>query len=178
MSYYAESIRPLTQGSIAPSSVSISESGETAVDSIAQSPSTKCSIFHECTQTFGYDDPQDPGKNLDRPCHGWPELAKVIVQNPGFESFQVFKDLNIKSLLYYQAELVSLRTQLHSLEWNDHRTGNFLNSDELCANVAFLVSSEFGTSKKGQRQMKLVRKMRGVLKEYSKILTQEWFWER
>jgi hypothetical protein len=161
----------LTQGLITPSSPSIAESDETAVDSNAQSPVTTCQIFPECSQTFVDDDPQDPARKLDRPCHGWPALAQVIAQNPGFESFQVFKDLNIKSLLYYQAQLVRFREQLHSIEWDDHRTGNFNNSDELCANVAFLVSSELGTSKKGQRQMKLVKNMRIVLKEYSKILT-------
>lgn len=174
MSLYSESMLPLTQGSPVPSSPSISGSAETAVESIAQSVSTSCQVSPQCTRTFRRNDKQDPANKLDEPCHGWPQLVDLMVKSPGFESFQTFRDLNIKSLLYYQAELVSLRKRLHAIEWKDHRAGNFDNSGELCANVEFLLQSEFSEHPRGPNQMKLVKKMRRVLKEYSKIPDHLW----
>ncbi|PMD50099.1 uncharacterized protein K444DRAFT_637527 [Hyaloscypha bicolor E] len=159
MSTYAESTGPLlhssTRSSYTPSSPSLSESG-TAVESIARSPSTKCDVLPQCGQVFDRHDRQNPEKNLGFPCHGWPALVKLMAESPGFESFQVFRDLNIKSLLYYQAELVSLREKLHEVEWKDHRSGDFQFSDELCARVDFLISTDSGTLKaKTQLTLKL-----------------------
>jgi hypothetical protein len=168
MSTYSDSgsLRPLTRGSTAPSSPSISESG-TAVESNGRSPSRNCSVYEDCKLNYEYN---GVAKTPEKPCHGWPELTDHIVKNPGFESFQSFRDLNIKSLLYFQAELCSLRRQLHELEWKDHRSGNFSHAEHLCANVEFLVDSEFGQTKRGGKQMRLVKRIRAVLKEYSNIL--------
>jgi hypothetical protein len=90
-----------------------------------------------------------------------------MANTPDFATFARFRDLNVKSLLYYQAELTSLRQQLHRIEWRDHRIGTFPHSGDLTENLNFLILSEFSETKTGQRQMKLVRKMRGLLKEYS-----------
>jgi hypothetical protein len=88
-----------------------------------------------------------------------------MVDQPGLESFQPFRDLNIKSLLYYQAELVQLRQDLHALEWEDHRKGG--GAVLLCENVdKLLASAQFS------EQLSKVKEIRGVLKEYSKKLTQ------
>jgi hypothetical protein len=169
----AQSLRGFTQQTSASSSPTISTSGETAVDSVERSSSNIiCLHCHELTQT-SYNNRLDPAEDLDRPCHGWPELVNLIVKNPGFEAFQAFRDLNIKSLLYYQAELVKLRKDLHRLEWNDHRKGKFDDAHKLCSRVDTLLLSEGDTDKRAQRQIKLVKKIRGVLKEYSKILTQK-----
>jgi hypothetical protein len=79
------------------------------------STSIHCNTYPACTH-YDEDDERDASHDLKQPCHGWPELVKVMVESPGFEAFQAFRDLNIKSLLYYQAELVKLRRQLHALE--------------------------------------------------------------
>jgi hypothetical protein len=162
---FDESFRPLTHGSIAPSSPSIAESDETAVEPNGQSSSRECSDCLKCKLTIDY---TDTNQTPREPCHGWPQLTELMVKNPGFESFQTFRDLNIKSLLYYQAELCSLRKQLHKLEWKDHRTGKLPHAEEFCANIEFLVQSADDKQKR-KKQIDLVKQIRVVLKEYSKL---------
>src|SRR6266496_2111991 len=72
-----------------------------------------------CPHCIDFD--TDPKDDLSRPLHGWPELAKTIEKYPDFEAFPTFRDLNIKSLLYYQCQLSQLREELHEIEWMDHR---------------------------------------------------------
>lgn len=96
-----------------------------------------CTISDACWNYDEEDDEHDASYDLKQPCHGWPELVNLMVQNPHFESYQAFRDLNIKSLLYYQAELVQLRRDLHGIEWRDHRKGGV--STRLCANVRSLL---------------------------------------
>jgi hypothetical protein len=111
-------------------------------------------------------DERDATKGLKQPCHGWPQLATVIADNAGFESFQTFRDLNIKSLLYYQAELVQLRKELHNLEWEDYRQdGNF--SDLCSRNILFTEEDPI----QAQDQLNKVKRIREVLKDYSKTLS-------
>ncbi|KUJ13040.1 uncharacterized protein LY89DRAFT_199624 [Mollisia scopiformis] len=172
MSYYSESILPLNQGSPVPSSPSVSGSAVTAVESIAQSTSSRCQKSSHCSQIFERDADDNPVNDLTNPCHGWPQLVKLMVESPGLESFQTFRDLNIKSLLYYQAELVTLKKQLHVLEWDDHKTGTFRNAGELCANVRFLLQSEYSTDPEASRQIKKMKEIRRVLKEYNEALLQ------
>jgi len=100
-----------------------------------------------------------------------------MFRNPGFESFQAFRDLNIKSLLYYQAELVGIREELLKVEWKDHINGGFEDSDQLCERVDTLLLTETKDGKeKAERQIQLIKKMRRVLKEYSKIIFHTAFW--
>jgi hypothetical protein len=51
-------------------------------------------------------------------------LARVIARNPELEALPSFSDLAIKSLLYYQEELISLRKQLHEAEYQDYFQGD------------------------------------------------------
>lgn len=103
---------------------------------------------------------------------GWPALARVIARNPELEAFPAFSDLAIKSLLYYQAELIYLRKQLHDAEWNDYFYGgdpeaNF--ADDL---DWLFYARESGTE---PRQWAIMEKIRGVLEKYSALLST--FWE-
>jgi hypothetical protein len=139
-----------------------------ALTANSASPSTcACRIHSACLAPPDEDDEEDASRDLKQPCHGWPELVKVMVDNPGFESFQAFRDLNIKSLLYYQAELVQLRKELHALEWRDHRTGG--ESERLCSSVGSLLQTK-ERPVEAQAQLKKIKEIREVLKEYSKIL--------
>lgn len=63
----------------------------------------------------------DAATDVNNPVPGWPSLAKRIISRNEFEAFPSFSDLAIKSLLYYQAELVHLRKKLHKAEWADFR---------------------------------------------------------
>jgi len=135
----------------------------------SSTPSTSTCRIYEACWNYPDDDDHDASHDLKQPCHGWPKLVDVMVEHPDFESFQAFRDLNIKSLLYYQAELVQLREELHALEWKDHRKGGdpaMLSSDIRL----LLLTAKYEAG--AQKQLKKMKKIREVLKEYSKIFAQ------
>jgi hypothetical protein len=128
----------------------------TAIETIRSTSSGECSVcmsLRESDQDY-----------LEKPCHGWPRLVDVMVERPGFQCFPAFKDLNIKSLLYYQAELDKFRQELRDLEWDHHHDVN----PRLCSDVEVLLEAK----NEGAKQMKMVKDMRQVLKEYSKTFIQ------
>jgi hypothetical protein len=153
---------------------SISSSSNTLVNpDIQQTPSIprSCPIWPDiCDKTPDWEDKNDPGKNLEDPCHGWPELAQWMCEYPALETFQSFKDLHVKSLLYYQAELAGMRKKLHFQEWADHRAGKFKFASRLSSRADLLLFLEGKPEAGASKQIDLVKKMRGVLKEYSKVI--------
>jgi hypothetical protein len=151
---------PSTQGS-EPSSTPTSQSS---------SHETVGRFCLACSQT-SWDGNEDPEDDVNQPLHGWPELAKKIAENPDFEAFPLFKDLNIKSLLYYQAELDELRTELHETEWKDHRRGQFKDAEKLGERVDYLLKTKDSEDVEERHQMKLMARIRAVLKEYSEFIT-------
>lgn len=111
------------------------------------------------------------GKNVQkvvqRPVPGWPSVAKVMAETPDFASFSRFRDLNIKSLLYYQTQLTRLRKQLHEQELNDNRSE--VGKAKLYAeNAGRLIESGETEGEKTHEQWDLIKEIRLVLKEYSK----------
>ena len=91
------------------------------------------------------------------PIQGWPQVALLMAKNPDFAAFSRFKELNIKSLLYYQAQLALLKERLHELEYKDAtREENW----PMFADSLVRSDSE---------QFETVKKMRVVLKEYSEF---------
>ncbi|KAE8447982.1 hypothetical protein EG329_009905 [Mollisiaceae sp. DMI_Dod_QoI] len=114
----------------------------------------------------------NPEKDLSKPLPGWPELATVIAKNRDFEAFQVFRDLSAKSLLYYQAQLVDLRKDLHGLEWRNNREGRFKDAGKLNSRADLLVLTESDDDDDTREQMDLVNKIREVLKDYYAALLQ------
>jgi len=123
-----------------------------------RSSSSDCPV---CTSLGVQSDPD----YLKKPCHGWPKLADVMVSHPGFQCFPAFRDLNVKSLLYYQAELDGFRKELRALEWDDHKE---VNSKLCCSNFEVMLRAKEDQDGPGGEQMKLVNDMRQVLREYSK----------
>jgi hypothetical protein len=171
MSNFGDSY-PMAQRSPMPSPASVSGSEQTAVESAPQSPTIR-----ECLQCARYLEIHGKGEGElpEVPCHGWPELVGVMVNNPDFESFQTFRSLNIKSLLYYQAELADLEKQLHQQEWRDHQNGAFQTSEILSENIKTLLNTDIARSAQENRQkrgeqMKLMKTIRKTLKEYSKMV--------
>jgi hypothetical protein len=77
------------------------------------------------------DDFEDVADNPDEPVPEWPRLAKVMAETPDLAAFSRFRDLNIKSLQYYQTELTILRKRLHVEEVNDFSEGDEENSNFL-----------------------------------------------
>lgn len=88
---------------------------------------------------------------------GWPQLAQLMAQTPDLAAFPRFRDLQVKSLLYYQCELQVLRRKLHLLEYKDSADDKGYNqwADDLM---------KHGNKSK---QFKLIEQIRVVLKKYS-----------
>ena len=47
---------------------------------------------------------------------GWPLLAQAMADVPALESFSRFRELNIRSLLYYHVQLHHLQDELRTME--------------------------------------------------------------
>src|SRR5215469_422462 len=106
--------------------------------------------------------------NNDRAVPGWPALAKLISETPEFEAFSRFRELNVKTLLYYQVELAYLERKLKTFEEADSvKRGQ---PEEEYAKWAdkLIKCQEESSGPKNHKQWKVVLKIRNVLKEYSK----------
>jgi hypothetical protein len=147
----------------------------------SSSRSSKCPKCNSHRRPSWEDRPDQKYPPLDQPLHGWPELAKAIETYADFEAFPAFRDLNIKSLLYYQCELTALRKKLHEQEWEDHRS-HFEDAPKFNSRVDFLLLSEPPPQPQHQgdgddeddeeedethEQMELINKIRIVLEKYS-----------
>jgi len=123
-----------------------------------------------CNDCRNSDRSHDPEYDLNMPLHGWPQVAHLMATHPEYASFQRFRDLNVKNLLYYQAELDDLRRRLHKTEWRDHTRGDFRDASALNSNIAILVRSGESDEMRGSRQWLIVQNIRHVLKEYSELM--------
>jgi hypothetical protein len=112
----------------------------------------------------------DAAENVQITVPGWPTLATLMADKPDLQAFSSFADLNVKSLLYYQAELIHLRKQLHKAEWNDHRQSD---RNDPAANYAEDLESLFmmvaDPDEKTPEQWTIMCKIREVLDKYSKF---------
>ncbi|KAE9363992.1 hypothetical protein N431DRAFT_356410 [Stipitochalara longipes BDJ] len=113
----------------------------------------------------------DP-KDVTIPVPGWPALAQLISKNPELEAFPSFSDLAIKSLLYYQAELIYLRQQLHQEEYKD-----YYNGEGAQAHFADNLSVLFGVrdhaiseNAEPPKQWILIEEIRNILEKYNATL--------
>ena len=102
-----------------------------------------------------------------RPRHvpGYPGLAHVVGQNPGYSIFRRFTTLDTKILLYLQAELMQLEHQLSDLEVENSETSENGDNIGLQASVARLMNAEEGTS--GWKQWQLIHEILKKKKQYS-----------
>lgn len=102
----------------------------------------------------------------DNTVPGWPQLAVLMAKTPDFAAFPRFRDLNIKSLLYYQVQLEQLRKKLHEQERKDAASDPEDGpGPELYAERAIdMVSDE------NSEQFRIVEKMRKVLNKYSEFI--------
>ncbi|KAH8660977.1 hypothetical protein BGZ60DRAFT_530968 [Tricladium varicosporioides] len=103
-------------------------------------------------------------ENNDQLEDGWPKLAEFMTKTPDFAAFSRFRDLNIKSLLYYQAQLFAIRKKLRKQEYEDFHGG--IQTKKFAKRADFLMDHE------GSEQFKLIIKMREILKEYNEALLQ------
>jgi hypothetical protein len=135
--------------------------------------------------------------HLDNPVQGWPRLALYMSKNPHTAAFSQFADLNVKNLLYYQAELTRLRLDLNEMEHEDFYAGGKKGKDnEHARHFAHHGGDETDETAEdnvlaphfarradylmklspNSNQFKLVMEIRGVLKEYSELLVIIQYW--
>ncbi|KAK3368637.1 hypothetical protein B0H63DRAFT_488849 [Podospora didyma] len=108
------------------------------------------------------------GSQDDKKVLGWPQLAQVMAEKQGLESFSRFRELNIKNLLYYQAELACLEADLTSVERNNADARGTLRGNH-AKNAGRLVKppNTQNETPQDREQRDLVFEIRRTLKEYN-----------
>jgi len=114
---------------------------------------------------------------------GWPRLAHKMAEVPEIESFRRFRELNIKNLLYYQAEIADMEADLRKIENEDSRNTESkeqVYSRHAISMLGSMPSLEAATCRDTsvwkmpthQRQCKLVLDIRQSLEKYNNALLQ------
>lgn len=129
-------------------------------NSIQNTPIRKRSDSASSTTSLSSSDYE--GDLPEDPVLGWPRLALLMAKTPDFAAFSRFRELNIKSLLYYQVQLKMLRNDLHKQEYVDNGSRKESGPEKYAERADFLIMDE------NSEQFKLIKKIRRVLKEYSK----------
>lgn len=109
----------------------------------------------QSSDIFSNDSDEEDGNDVQ----GWPQLAQLMAKTPDLAAFPRFRDLNVKSLLYYQCELDHLRRKLRKLERTDK-----VNNKYYAEYADDLVVGEKGVK---SEQFQTIKDIRRVLKEYS-----------
>jgi hypothetical protein len=105
----------------------------------------------------------NPSDDVNNSVPGWPALARLISQHPELEAFPSFSDLALKSLLYYQAELIYLRKELHEAEYKDYR--NMGISAHFAENLEYLFAAR-DEDAHTPKQWVIIEKIRHTLEKY------------
>jgi hypothetical protein len=98
--------------------------------------------------------------DYNRALHGYPRLATFMAHEPGAAIARRFASLNLRILLYKQAEIVCLEHELDELEQN------FAGQKHLHQNIRELIHAEPGSD--GHKIWEKVQKLDLVLERYSK----------
>ncbi|RDW74200.1 hypothetical protein BP5796_07642 [Coleophoma crateriformis] len=140
-----------------------STGSDTAFDTPPDSPAS--TGRQSATQTC---DPPDANGDTNNPTEGWPLLAKLMETVPEFAILSRFEVLNLKMLLYYQAEIKRLEKNLDELEKSDHYHGKGDLKDFACDLGSLIPVGGAAASK----QWTLVQRIQTLLYKYNKALLQ------
>src|SRR5215469_14409631 len=145
------------------SSPTSESSGTTAVNDPHSSQSSP--EIEECSDSASNVSSSNPSRTSttfhNDALPGWPQLAEVMAKTPDFAAFPRFRDLNVKSLLYYQVELTELRKKLRIQEYED--SGKSGDTGLFAQRADILVDKDNQES----LQFTIIKDIRRVLKEYS-----------
>ncbi|GME61005.1 hypothetical protein GTA08_BOTSDO00801 [Neofusicoccum parvum] len=97
---------------------------------------------------------------------GYPKLATIMGPYRGMALFKRFASLNARNLLYMQAELLQLELELDELASGDREEG-------LSYDVDAWSLMKPGEQEDGNRQWRLILRIREKLKEYNEALLQQ-----
>ncbi|KAI0410202.1 hypothetical protein F5X98DRAFT_387608 [Xylaria grammica] len=103
---------------------------------------------------------------------GWPRLAQMLAESPKFESFRRFRELNVKTLLYYQAEIAELEKDLMEAENNDTRNKSSKKWEGSYAEYAHRMIQSQDDPNADKKQCDIVLKIRERVREYNRALLQ------
>lgn len=94
---------------------------------------------------------------------GYAKLSSLMALDSEFAIYRKFGALNAQNLLYYQAELVTLETDLREIAMEDRRSSQDSEKRLFSENWYTLSNAEPGKDS----QLKKVMQIRRTLKEYS-----------
>jgi hypothetical protein len=94
--------------------------------------------------------------------HGYERLAGLMANDKGLSIFRSFKKLNAKSLLYLQAEIVNIQTELEQIIEAD-KSSNDDTREKFSTSVYFLKEG----IESGSEQWAKVLELRELLDKYS-----------
>jgi hypothetical protein len=104
---------------------------------------------------------------------GYPLLADRIGRQPQLGIFRSFPSLNVQDLLYMQAEIITLERDLRRVEKIDSESTD-LDRPKFSSDWWYLEHAQalhgLDDDHDACKQRKLARRLRSVLKEYSKYL--------
>jgi hypothetical protein len=113
-----------------------------------------------------------PAIPLDKLVAGYPKLAGLMGLFPELAILRRFGSLNMRNLLYMQAELVYLENELQECELADKYARSRDERTRYRSNWFWLRESARYGEGEPSRQLRLVLKIREKLKEYSESLGQ------
>jgi hypothetical protein len=99
--------------------------------------------------------------DVSRALHGYPRLATFMAHEPGAAIARRFASLNLRILLYKQAEIVCLEHELDELEQN------VAGQKHLHQNIRELIHAESGSD--GHKIWDKIQKLDVALERYSKL---------
>jgi len=102
--------------------------------------------------------------------YGWPKLAHFMAENPVVRCFSRFELLNMKTLLYYQVELVALQAELEQQEKNDVEAIWANKGDDYAEKPDNLIQSmmDMHSSQLAKKpQWQIIMRIRKTMTEYS-----------
>lgn len=119
-------------------------------------------ISSEMNDNISRNDSSSPPKHL---VLGYPILGSYMGASPETAILRRFADLNMQTLLYYQAELICLQARLRDLELANSRCNASDPKSRMSKDWEWL--SRVDPNGHPNEQMRLALQIRGVLKEYS-----------
>ena len=99
---------------------------------------------------------------------GYPGLSKLMGHADGLGMFKRFTDLNMRNLLYMQAELLALEDELEIATCNDHHDPNSPSRKLYSRSAKTLRASKDSSDPRNREQWDKVLEIREKLKEYSR----------
>ena len=114
-------------------------------------------------------DKELPAIPLDKLVAGYPKLAGRMGLSPELAIFRRFGGLNVRTLLYMQAELVYLENELQKCELDDSHAASQDYRSRYRRNWFWLKESVQHPEGVQSRQVRLVLEIKEKLKEYSEF---------